>query len=290
MGRYYARREGLIRANWRRARGALPSALAGDALPSTKHRPGASRWPTSSTLWWEFSPSSSGPPAPRIPSGCGVPPWACCAFCWMRRLDLDLIELLEDWRRRHSRCNAPGVAERGVRLHRERLRGLMLERAGHHGGNARRGVRHPAALALGCRHPPAGAARILAAAGGRVLAAINKRIANILKKTQLAGRSPVDAGRAHRGGGTRSAPRPRRIARARAPKRRRERRYADALQCLVALRAPVDDFFERVMVMDEDLGRRNNRLALLRDVQRCSAASPICRGCRADGQCSCFAR
>jgi glycyl-tRNA synthetase beta chain len=35
----------------------------------------------------------------------------------------------------------------------------------------------------------------------------------------------------------------------------------------VDLRAPVDEFFERVMVMDEDLGRRNNRLALLRDVQ-----------------------
>jgi len=30
----------------------------------------------------------------------------------------------------------------------------------------------------------------------------------------------------------------------------------------------VDDFFERVMVMDDDIERRNNRLALLRDVQR----------------------
>ena len=27
------------------------------------------------------------------------------------------------------------------------------------------------------------------------------------------------------------------------------------------------NFFERIMVMDEDVGRRNNRLALLRDVQ-----------------------
>jgi len=38
---------------------------------------------------------------------------------------------------------------------------------------------------------------------------------------------------------------------------------ADALRSLTGLRAPVDEFFERVMVMDEDLGRRNNRLALL---------------------------
>ena len=46
-----------------------------------------------------------------------------------------------------------------------------------------------------------------------------------------------------------------------------ERRYAQSLKTLVSLRAPVDDFFERVMVMDENIDRRNNRLALLRDVQ-----------------------
>jgi glycyl-tRNA synthetase beta chain len=46
-----------------------------------------------------------------------------------------------------------------------------------------------------------------------------------------------------------------------------ERRYAQSLKALVALRAPVDDFFERIMVMDDDIERRNNRLALLRDVQ-----------------------
>jgi len=45
-----------------------------------------------------------------------------------------------------------------------------------------------------------------------------------------------------------------------------QRRYAESLKTLVALRAPVDEFFERVMVMDENIERRNNRLALLRDV------------------------
>jgi glycyl-tRNA synthetase beta chain len=47
----------------------------------------------------------------------------------------------------------------------------------------------------------------------------------------------------------------------------RQRRYADSLQALVGLRAPVNDFFDGVMVMDEDAAKRNNRLALLRDVQ-----------------------
>jgi glycyl-tRNA synthetase beta chain len=46
-----------------------------------------------------------------------------------------------------------------------------------------------------------------------------------------------------------------------------ERRYAEALTSLTGLSAAVDDFFERIMVMDEDLGRRHNRLALLREVQ-----------------------
>jgi glycyl-tRNA synthetase beta chain len=46
-----------------------------------------------------------------------------------------------------------------------------------------------------------------------------------------------------------------------------DRRYADALAALAGLRAAVDEFFERIMVMDENLEKRNSRLALLRDVQ-----------------------
>ena len=41
------------------------------------------------------------------------------------------------------------------------------------------------------------------------------------------------------------------------------RNYVAALRLLASLREPVDDFFERVMVMAEDLAKRNNRLALL---------------------------
>ena len=47
-----------------------------------------------------------------------------------------------------------------------------------------------------------------------------------------------------------------------------ERRYGESLTSLIALSAPVADFFERIMVMDENVERRTNRLALLRDVQR----------------------
>jgi glycyl-tRNA synthetase beta chain len=99
-----------------------------------------------------------------------------------------------------------------------------------------------------------------------VLAAINKRIANILKKTQVPGDLAVDSQalgeEAERG--LHHA-----LTALRSPvlEASGQRRYADSLQALVGLRGPVNDFFDRVMVMDENTLKRNNRLALLRDVQ-----------------------
>ena len=99
-----------------------------------------------------------------------------------------------------------------------------------------------------------------------VLAGINKRIANILKKTQVNPDWIADpralSEEAERG--LHDA-----LTNLRDPVLEgiRQRRYADSLQALVGLRAPVSDFFDRVMVMDEDAAKRNNRLALLRDVQ-----------------------
>jgi glycyl-tRNA synthetase beta chain len=46
-----------------------------------------------------------------------------------------------------------------------------------------------------------------------------------------------------------------------------ERRYTDALRELAALRAPVDRYFDDVMVMVDDEGTRNNRLALLGELR-----------------------
>ena len=99
-----------------------------------------------------------------------------------------------------------------------------------------------------------------------ILAAINKRIANILKKTPLGPDAAVnpdalveDAER-HLHNVLQALRVPAQTAAA-------EGRYAESLTALVALRAPVDDFFERIMVMDDNIERRNNRLALLRDAQ-----------------------
>jgi glycyl-tRNA synthetase beta chain len=100
-----------------------------------------------------------------------------------------------------------------------------------------------------------------------VLTALNKRIGNILRKAQLPAETLVSAAAF-----TEDAER--RLHGALVEVQRRvsdtvaERRYGESLTGLIALSAPVADFFERIMVMDENVERRLNRLALLRDAQR----------------------
>ena len=49
---------------------------------------------------------------------------------------------------------------------------------------------------------------------------------------------------------------------------RKKKDYSDALMLLATAREPVDAFFDKVMVMDEDPKVRANRLALLRTLLR----------------------
>ena len=93
------------------------------------------------------------------------------------------------------------------------------------------------------------------------LAAANKRIANILKKAErvlpdfsvdLLVEAPEKALAAQFAS-----------ARARAEERYAAEDYAGMLQTLAALKAPVDAFFDAVMVMTDDVRLRDNRVALL---------------------------
>jgi glycyl-tRNA synthetase beta chain len=94
------------------------------------------------------------------------------------------------------------------------------------------------------------------------LASANKRIANILRKTEIPSsqvvkvellRSPAEQ-RLH-GELERLRPQVEPLL--------EQRNYAEALQRLAQLREPVDAFFDSVMVMDEDTQLRANRLTLL---------------------------
>ena len=180
--------------------------------------------------------------------------------------ELDLVELLEEAAAAQP-VQRPGVVGEVYDFIAERLRGMLLEEAGTTPEML------DAVFANRPRSPLDAVTRLqalkefLAVPEAGILAAINKRIANILKKTAPAGDAAVDAD-ALTEDAERQLHQVLRDLRAPVQNAAAQRRYADSLKALVALRAPVDLFFERVMVMDENIERRNNRLALLRDVQQ----------------------
>ncbi|HET7524841.1 MAG TPA: DALR anticodon-binding domain-containing protein, partial [Burkholderiaceae bacterium] len=99
------------------------------------------------------------------------------------------------------------------------------------------------------------------------LAAANKRITNILKKSDADGARRVepslfteDAERSLHGALNDVAPR--------ADALFEQRDYTASLRALAALKGPVDDFFDHVMVNADDAALRANRLALLAALHR----------------------
>jgi glycyl-tRNA synthetase beta chain len=104
---------------------------------------------------------------------------------------------------------------------------------------------------------------------GASLAAANKRIANILKKSKLAeaGSAMAVSASLLREPAEQALQRDLDALRAPVEAATRARRYSEALDRLAGLRAPVDQFFDGVLVNDPDEALRNNRLALLAQVR-----------------------
>jgi glycyl-tRNA synthetase beta chain len=98
------------------------------------------------------------------------------------------------------------------------------------------------------------------------LAAANKRIANILRQAESDGSGAVKSGLLA-DDAEKSLHSALEGARNDVQPLLDERRYTEALRRLAALRAPVDTFFDDVMVMAEDRTLRDNRLALLGDLR-----------------------
>ena len=100
------------------------------------------------------------------------------------------------------------------------------------------------------------------------LAAANKRIGNILKKAG-AGASGLRSGPAGRASRKRRSPREFAAARNAGRRSTMPRRTIPACcKTLAALTRPVDAFFDGVMVMTDDERLRDNRVALLAQLQR----------------------
>jgi glycyl-tRNA synthetase beta chain len=182
------------------------------------------------------------------------------------RLDLNLLELLEVSAAAQPVQRAATAAEVYAFIA-ERLRGLLLERAD---GTSTEMI--DAVMATGPRSPLDVEARLQALRAflqlpeAGVLAAANKRIANILKKTPFDTGISVDSGRF-------TEPAERELHLALTELRRpvaeamRLGEYEQSLRLLTGLRPRIDAFFEKVLVMDDNKVLRDNRLALLRDVQ-----------------------
>ena len=264
MGRYYAEAQGLphdvsvaIEEHYR-------PRFAGDALPSTKIGQALSLADKIDTLVGIFA-IEQRPTGTKDPFGLRRAAVGVLRILLEAHLELDLVDVLG------AAAAAQPVQRTAAAVEvydfiAERLRAMLLEQPGTTPEML------DAVFANRPRSPLDAVTRLAALKeflllpDAVVLAAINKRIANILKKTQVSQDWTVDP---H--GLTEEAERGlhQALKELRDPvlEATKQRRYADSLHALAGLRAPVNDFFDRVMVMDENTAKRNNRLALLRDVQ-----------------------
>jgi glycyl-tRNA synthetase beta chain len=268
MGRYYAEAEGYPEDVARAIEEHYRPRFAGDSLPSAKIGQALALADKIDTLTGIFA-IEQRPTGAKDPFGLRRAALGVLRILLECRLDLDLSALVEASATAQP-VQRPATAREVLDFIAERLRGLLIERVPGVGTEMVDAVlaNRPAspvdaesrlkALLEFSRLPDAG-----------VLTAINKRIGNILRKAspepgttvQAMLFSETDGAEAllHRTVGTLSATLGQAVE---------GRRYADTLRALIELRAPVDTFFERTLVMDENLERRANRLALLRDVQR----------------------
>jgi glycyl-tRNA synthetase beta chain len=272
MGRYYAEAEGLPREVCLALEEHYRPRYAGDALPETRTGQAVALADKIDTLVGIFA-IEQRPTGAKDPFGLRRAALGVLRILLEAGLDLDLVELLAAAAAAQPVQRA-AVADEVYDFIAERLRGMLIEQPGTTPEMLDAVLSNRPRSPLDAVTRLAALKEFLLLPDAGVLAAINKRIANILKKTQVPGDLAVDSQElgeeAERG-------LQRALIDLRSPvlEASNQRRYADSLQALVGLRGPVNDFFDRVMVMDENTLKRNNRLALLRDVQ-------ILLGCVAD--------
>jgi len=270
MGRYYAEAQGEPLELAQAIEEHYKPRFAGDSLPTTKAGQAVALADKIDTLVGIFA-IEQRPTGTKDPFGLRRAALGTLRIVLEGRLDLDLMQLVEESAAMQP-VQRPGVATEVNEFIIDRLRGLLLERA-----DGTTGEMIDAVVAAGPRSPLDVEIRLQALKAflllpdAAVLTAINKRIVNILRKAPANKES--DAAGLRAAASLLTEPAEIELYRVLSGMRAgvllaiAERRYADALTALTGLRAAVDDFFERIMVIDENLEKRNNRLALLRDVQ-----------------------
>jgi glycyl-tRNA synthetase beta chain len=269
MGGYYAAADGLAPELAQGIREHYLPRGAGDALPATRVGLAVALADRLDTLAGIFA-IGQRPTGARDPFGLRRAAIGVLRLLIELRVDLDLRSCIDQavaTQPVHSATAADEVHQYIL----ERLRAYYLEgRAGE--GTALEftttGEQLDAVLATAPRSPLDLDARLRALAGfltqpaAAALTAANKRIANILRKSEAGGATSVD-------GTLLRDPAERALAaaveRCRGPVEQAlsRRDYAAALAELATLRGDVDAFFDAVMVNDPDPALRANRLALL---------------------------
>jgi glycyl-tRNA synthetase beta chain len=266
MGRYYAAAEGEAEAVCLAIEDQYRPRYSGDVLPRAKIGQALALADKLDTLLGIFAIDQK-PSGTKDPFGLRRAALGILRILLEGGLDLDLYELAVNSAAAQPVQRAAAAGEVFVFLM-ERLRGLLLER-----GDGITPELVDAVLGVGARSPLDIDARLQALVrflrlpDAPILAAANKRIANILKKAELDPATVVDSERFSEAAehGLHRA-----LLEIRAPVEdaMRRRAYGDALSLLAGLRGSIDAFFAEVLVMDENPARRNNRLALLREVRR----------------------
>jgi glycyl-tRNA synthetase beta chain len=268
MGRYYAQHDGEPAEVCEALREQYLPRFAGDTLPATRTGMAVAIAEKLDTIAGIFA-TGQKPTGTRDPFGLRRAALGLLRIAVERKLDLDLQALIAQALAALPFA-APGNAAREVYDYVfERLRAYYLE------GDAGFSITtemFDAVLATRPASPLDFDLRLRALSAflrlpdAPSLAAANKRIANILRKSSEPIRGSVDENLLRDPAEQILSEQVDAVARIVEPKFA-ARQYTEALQTLAVLRKAVDDFFDSVLVMAEDPALRANRLALLRRLQ-----------------------
>lgn len=261
MGTYYARHDGEPEDVAIACSEHYQPRFSGDALPTTPVSTAvalADKLETIFGIWGiGLAPTGEKDPFALRRHALGV-----LRLLLEKQLPLDLVWLLRTAYERFAAV--PGVAESTDAIHAffiDRLRGLLRER-GYTAGEI------DAVLSLNPTRLDDIVARLNAVreftrlAEAEALAAANKRISNILKKSESGANGAVQPALFVEAAEQALAEQLAEVT-PRVQSQLEARAYTGALTALAALRAPVDAFFDGVMVNADDPALRANRLALL---------------------------
>jgi glycyl-tRNA synthetase beta chain len=264
MGRYQARRDGEVPELAQAMDEFYMPRFSGDELPDTATGTAISLAERIDTLVGIFGIGQK-PTGDKDPFALRRAALGALRILRESGLDLDLVTLLERAEQLLAeRLKEPGAAGQVYDFMLERLKGLYADRdIGHDLFEAVAAVRPTSVADFDARIQAVASFRDLPEA--EALAAANKRIRNILRKTGEAIPDSVDSGLFDNVAEQELADRIRAAAELVRPLLAAGD-YSETLKTLAALRGPVDRFFDDVMVMADDDRVRGNRLRLLTDL------------------------